>query len=60
MEICLKIQNHMKINFKSGNLICQVLNKCRLAEIVREDQRLLDAPGKVKNTPLRLYLNVHV
>ena len=24
----------------------QVLNKCRLAEIVRQDHRLLNAPGK--------------
>lgn len=45
----LIIQNHMRINFKSANLIFQVLNKCRLADIVREDQRFLDAPGKVGN-----------
>lgn len=33
------------VSFTNFSLICQVINKCHLAEIVKQDQRLLDAPG---------------
>lgn len=32
------------LNFSLNKHITQVINKCHLAEIVRQDQRLLDAP----------------
>lgn len=33
------------------NSFFQVLNKCHLAKIVKQDQRLLDAPGNASFTP---------
>ncbi|KAH7515548.1 hypothetical protein FEM48_Zijuj10G0038500 [Ziziphus jujuba var. spinosa] len=40
----------------SDQEIWEVLNKCRLAEIIRQDRRLLDVPGKILeyDSPARL------
>ena len=47
-EVWIKLSfenNHVFVRLQKIYYLFQVLNKCRLAEIIRHDQGLLDAPG---------------